>query len=204
MHPVTLDPDGVSGPTRGAARGRAWRRSSHGLYVPASADDDLPEQRIVEQAARLPPGGAVTGWAACRLHGAAFFDGLHTDGRTQRDGDGCGRGPGLRAPDACLPRHARRQPWRTTGVGRPRPLRRAQPVFDRGGRLLGIVDLLDVAAGLEVFRVTGPDLLSTDRGVRRMLAARARSRWEVPPTLDEVLDHRDVPRSLHEPARHRE
>jgi hypothetical protein len=70
--------------------------------------------------------------------------------------------------------------------------------------LLGIVDLLDVAAGLEVFRVTGPDLLSTDRGVRRMLAARARSRWEVPPTLDEVLGHRDVPRSLHEPARHRE
>ena len=31
---------------------------------------------------RLPPGGAVTGWAACRLLGAAFFDGLDRDGET--------------------------------------------------------------------------------------------------------------------------
>ena len=72
-------------------------------------------------------------------------------------------------------------------AGLPAP-RVNQPVFDRGGRLLGIVDLLDVEAGLvgeydgadhrgaarhagdvgredelrraglEVFRVTGPDL----------------------------------------------
>ena len=134
-------------------------------------------------------------------------------------------------------------------AGLPAP-RVNQPVFDRGGRLLGIVDLLDVdaglvgeydgadhrgaarhagdvgredelrRAGLEVFRVTGPDMRSTDRVVRRMLAARARSRWEpeadrrwgvtpppwweVPPTLDEVLDHRDVLRSLHETASRRE
>ena len=31
---------------------------------------------------RLPAVGAVTGWAACRLHGAAFFDGLAPDGVT--------------------------------------------------------------------------------------------------------------------------
>lgn len=46
-------------------------------------DDALPEQRVLEQAARLPTGGAVTGWASCRLHGAAFFDGLATDGVTR-------------------------------------------------------------------------------------------------------------------------
>lgn len=43
---------------------------------------ELPEQRIMEQSMRLPPDGAVTGWAGCRLHGAQFFDGLAQDGRT--------------------------------------------------------------------------------------------------------------------------
>lgn len=36
----------------------------------------------MEQSVRLPEGGAVTGWAALRLYGGAFFDGLETDGRT--------------------------------------------------------------------------------------------------------------------------
>jgi hypothetical protein len=43
---------------------------------------DLPEQRILEQSVRLPDGGAVTGWAALRLHGGNFFDGLAQDGVT--------------------------------------------------------------------------------------------------------------------------
>jgi hypothetical protein len=30
----------------------------------------------------LPAGGVVTGWAACRWHGAGYFDGLGADGRT--------------------------------------------------------------------------------------------------------------------------
>lgn len=40
------------------------------------------EQRIIEQAARLSPGQAVTGWAALRLWGAGLFDGVAADGRT--------------------------------------------------------------------------------------------------------------------------
>ena len=40
------------------------------------------EQRILEVAVRLPPGGLVTGWAALRLAGGAYFDGLDRDGRT--------------------------------------------------------------------------------------------------------------------------
>jgi hypothetical protein len=51
--------------------------------VPSSVSDDVPEQRILEQSARLPDGGAVTGWASLRLHGATFFDGLAGDGRTR-------------------------------------------------------------------------------------------------------------------------
>lgn len=61
--------------------------------MPAEVDADVPEQRILEQAMRLT-GGAVTGWAACRMHGAAFFDGLRRDGRTP-----------LPVPLACGPLH---------------------------------------------------------------------------------------------------
>ena len=36
----------------------------------------------MEQSVRLPEGSAITGWAACRLHQANFFDGTRPDGRT--------------------------------------------------------------------------------------------------------------------------
>lgn len=83
-HPVHLDRKGVTGPTPDQAKGPGWRRTSRGWYVPASVSDELPEQRIVEQAARLPPAGAVTGWAGCRLHRVNLLDGLEDDGRTRR------------------------------------------------------------------------------------------------------------------------
>lgn len=70
------------GPTRGEARGRGWRRSTAGCYVPGWVDDDQVEQRILEQGHRLRR-GAITGWASLRLHRAAYFDGLDRDGRTR-------------------------------------------------------------------------------------------------------------------------
>lgn len=82
--PVRIDPTGLEGPTEGQAAGPRWRRSSPGHYVPAGVDRSLPEQRILEESMRLPAQGAVTGWAACRLASAAFFDGLMPDGRTER------------------------------------------------------------------------------------------------------------------------
>lgn len=82
VRPVRLDPRGETGPTRGQARGGRWRQTSRGWYVPATVDGTGPEQRIMEQSVRLPAGGAVTGWASARLHGANFFDGLEPDGRT--------------------------------------------------------------------------------------------------------------------------
>jgi hypothetical protein len=81
VRPVRVDPDGISGPTRGAAAGPRWRTASHGLLVPASTPRTV-EQRILEAAVRLPAGGMVTGWAALRLAGASWFDGLAADGRT--------------------------------------------------------------------------------------------------------------------------
>jgi hypothetical protein len=75
-----VDPTGSTGPTRRQASGPGWRRSSRGLYVPWYVDP-TPEQRIAEAAAVLPPYGGVTGWAALRWLGAAWFEG--TRGNTQ-------------------------------------------------------------------------------------------------------------------------
>lgn len=81
--PVRIDPTGENGPTAAQARGPYWRRTSQGFYVPARTREDLPEQRIAEAAVRLPAQARITGWAACRLSGANFFDGLDRDGRTR-------------------------------------------------------------------------------------------------------------------------
>ncbi len=56
-----------------------YRQTSPGLYVPASVDPTIVEQRILEQGSRIRTYGAVTGWAALRWRGARFFDGT-TDG----------------------------------------------------------------------------------------------------------------------------
>lgn len=77
-----VDPLGVDGPTRGASRGRLWERIAPGLYVPTGRPD-VVEQRILEQSARLPATGAVTGWGALRWRGGAFFDGTWHGGRHQ-------------------------------------------------------------------------------------------------------------------------
>ena len=82
--PVRVDPTGARGPTRAAARSGRWRRTSHGLYVPATVNGELVEQRIVEAAAVLPSYGGVTGWAQLRWAGGHWFDGFGSDGHTPR------------------------------------------------------------------------------------------------------------------------
>lgn len=82
VRPVPVDPTGRCGPTKARAAGPRWRRVGHGLYVPTTVDALLPEQRILEATARLPEAGAVTGWAALRWFGAAYFDGF--EGRCER------------------------------------------------------------------------------------------------------------------------
>jgi hypothetical protein len=82
VRPVAVDPDGRTGPTKGQARGPRWRRTSTGMYVPSQVERGKVEQRILEESCRLPDAGVVTGWAALRLHGARYFDGLADDGST--------------------------------------------------------------------------------------------------------------------------
>lgn len=73
--PVRTDPEGRTGPTPDCARGRKWRRTSHGYYVPADVDGTRVEQRIVEAAVLVPARHAITGWAALRWMGGRWFGG---------------------------------------------------------------------------------------------------------------------------------
>jgi hypothetical protein len=78
--PVPVDPSGKAGPTKRQAAGPRFRQTSPGLYVPSDVTTDVVEQRILEQGKRLRSHGAVTGWAALRWRGAAFFDGTGSGG----------------------------------------------------------------------------------------------------------------------------
>ena len=80
VRPVRVDPTGQNGPTKRQAAGPFWRRAVPGYFVPASADRSVPEQGILEQSFRITPGGAVTGWAALRMHGAGYLDGRDSVG----------------------------------------------------------------------------------------------------------------------------
>lgn len=85
VEPSRVDRTGKNGPTWRAVNGPRWRWVAPGLYVPSTVET-LVEQRIVEQAARLRPNGrsgCVTGWAALRWRGAAFFDGLAPGGEVE-------------------------------------------------------------------------------------------------------------------------
>ena len=106
--PVAVDPTGAAGPTKRQAGGPLWRRTSRGAYVPADVDGTVPEQRIAEQAHRLPPGAAVTGWAALRLHGARYFDGTASDRTGLRVPVVLGPGERLDSDDQL---HVSREPW---------------------------------------------------------------------------------------------
>lgn len=108
VRPVGVDPAGLAGPTKRQAAGSRWRRTSRGAYVPADVDGSVPEQRIVEQAHRLPPGAAVTGWAALRLHGARYFDGTGPAGGHVRVPVVLGPGERLDSDDQL---HVSREPW---------------------------------------------------------------------------------------------
>ena len=83
VRPVRVDPRGESGPARGHARGSGWRWTGPGLVVPSTVTDDQVEQRILEAATAAGDHAVVTGWAALRLLGGGFFDGLARDGSTR-------------------------------------------------------------------------------------------------------------------------
>lgn len=153
VHPLRIGDDLGAGRrlTPGLARGPRWVRTSSGLHVPAGTDRRAAQQRVVEVAAGLSPSAAVTGWAACLLAGAAWFDGLARDGRTP-----------LPVPVAVGPRGGvRRRPelvvsferlpewevWERYGVRAARPERAVFDEMRRGSEREALVALESALAG---------------------------------------------------------
>ena len=60
---------------RSTLRGRRWRTTSRGLFVPSDVPL-TPAQRILEALPLVPAPGALTGWAAVHVHGVDYLDGL--------------------------------------------------------------------------------------------------------------------------------
>ena len=60
---------------RSALRGRHWRTTSRGFFVPSGVPV-TPAQRILEAVPLVPASGALTGWAAAYVHGVDYLDGL--------------------------------------------------------------------------------------------------------------------------------
>ncbi len=77
--PVRADPAGITGPTPDQARGPRCRTTSPGRFTRANIVVTT-EQRIVEAAVGLPPGAAITGWAALHWTRTRWFDGRARDG----------------------------------------------------------------------------------------------------------------------------
>lgn len=195
--PKRIDPSGVNGPTRAQARSKAWRRTGPGLFVPASVDSDACEQRIAEAAATLPAFGAVTGWSALRLWGAAYFSGFERGGRDRAPvplAFGQGARPAPRADvHICRDWLRRFQIGMPHGIPATLPLRAAFDEIERVGSLTRAVRALDMsmAAGLFTLRQFEDYLLTCRRRPGVVLARRAaaladENAWS-PPEVDTRL-----------------
>lgn len=155
-------------------------RTASALYVPVDTDRGSAQQRIVEESARLPPYAAVTGWASCLLHGAAWFDGLGTDG-VSRLPVGVAVGPrgGVR-PHAGIAVSFERLPewevWTRYGVRVTRPER---AVFDEmrcHGEREALVVLESALAG----RITSLERLTAYASTHHSARRSAVVRWALP------------------------
>lgn len=147
VRPVRVDPSGRHGPTKSQAAGARWRRTSPGYFVPTGTDRGVVEQRILEESVRLPPTGAVTGWAALRMHGVGYLDGRDPGGEVPVPLV-VPPGTGLRvAPGAVLHRE-RLEPQEIVlryGVPVTDPTRAAFDAARRAADVRAAVQVLDLA-----------------------------------------------------------
>lgn len=177
--PVPVDPTGRAGPTRGEAAGPHWRRTGSNLYVPADVDVNFPEQRALEAFAVSRGRGAVTGWAALRLWGAAFFDGLGPDGETRLAVSVVQGGARFRPTPALHPCRESLDPSSVVarrGVGCVGPERALLHEICRRGDLREAVVAIDMAAAGQVTSVRRLErYLRTRSGERGVALARRAS-----------------------------
>jgi hypothetical protein len=117
------------------------------------------EQRIAEEAGRLTGSGAVTGWAALRMHGAGYFDGWAADGRTPLPVPlVVPSGSNLRRSPTIEVRRERLGPGETTAVRGVPVTSPERAAFDAARRALDLraaVVVLDMALASGVIRQAG-------------------------------------------------
>lgn len=173
VHPRRVGP----GLTADQARGGRWRRTGSGLHVPSDVDGQVPQQRVVEVAATLPPGGAVTGWAACLLAGAAWFDGVGRDGTTPLPvpvavghRGGVRRRPEIRVSFERLPEW---EVWTRYGVRAARPERAVFDEMRAHGEREALVVLESALAG----RLTSLPRMVAYAAARRSARRRGVADW---------------------------
>jgi hypothetical protein len=167
----------MHGPTPKQARGPRWLRVGPGLYVPTGTSRS-PEQRTLEASVRLPVTGAITGWAACRLHGAAFLDGLDAGGRTELPVPLLLAGGNIRGgPDVLLLRHrvAPDEIVCVAGIPCAIPERATYDAMLIAGELRAAVRVLDMALAGEITSLSRMDRYLTGRSRTSPLVRAARA-----------------------------
>jgi hypothetical protein len=176
--------------------------------------DDVVEQRIVEQAARLPDRGAVTGWAALRLMGGAYFDGSAGGGRTRLPVPlAVGRAGTLKSGRGALVSREPLEESETHLVQRVRCTRPTRALFDEmrrtgdpraatvdldmaaAARLVAIWEMADYAAARTTWRrasVVAAALPWADERSRSPAESRMRLVWVLDAGLPPPLCNRPV------------
>jgi len=188
--PVLVDPTGLTGPTRGQAAGRRWLRTSPRRYVDVTRRPDCVEQRILEAGVALRD-GYVTGWAALRWAGAAFFDGIAHDGRTTLPVVLAANGERLRGWGGVTVVRDRAAPGE---IHQRRGLRIARPERALLDELRGL-DLPDAVAAIDL---TTAAELTSNRRFRAYLATRPGARGSKAGlgALDRAVEGADSPQEV--------
>lgn len=125
---------------------------------------------------RLPDGGAVTGWAACRLHRVGLLDGLEPDGVRQIPVPLVVGRDAMRLADD--EREAAVVPAMVAAAKKSSLVRMRRYVDDHPRfRDVRKEDAFR-RVGIEVVHVTGTDLLDRTLVVDRILAGRQRALFE--------------------------
>jgi hypothetical protein len=155
-------------------------QTGSGLYLPSEVDRAVVQQRLVEESAQLPSYAALTGWAACLLHGAAWFDGLAADGTTTLPigvvvghRGGVRRHPGRAVSFEALPEW---EVWTRYGVRVVRPERAVFDEMRRHDEREALVVLESALAG----RITSLERVAAYAATHRSARRAGVVRWALP------------------------
>lgn len=165
----------AAGASYAELRRRCWTHPHHGVLRPAGETDDPVRRRILDAAALLGGRGAIGGWAALYLHGAAHVDGRDRRGREQPVLVHMGPGQRIRPRPGVTPTrcHVRQDELRTL-EGIP-VTTAARAAYDQMRLSPGVVEAV-VVADLALSRVTEGRRLATGAELAAVLDGHVKTR----------------------------